>query len=68
MKAGDKVVITRTLYENYPFFSVGDYAILEKMDDGGDWWADFSINDSVEGDGCWCLQQPVCEFKLVEEH
>ena len=58
MKAGDKVVITRTeSIKN----RIGSVATLAYQDSGGDWWARFDDDFEI------CLQNGFTEYELVDK-
>jgi len=62
-KPGDKVVITAI--PAYPYFKVGEIAILKEEEDG-DWWAEFPTER--EGNTQWRLSETCgIKFKKVKD-
>jgi hypothetical protein len=67
MKEGDIVVMKSDSEESFNYvhyWKKGDKAKLLYKDGGGDWWADFSINDKYYDDGQWCIGNNPNEFTL----
>ena len=63
MKVGDVVVITKTP-EAYEYYSVGDRARLIKQYEDGDWFADFTINETYFEKGVWFIQPGMAECEV----
>ena len=57
-KPGDRIRVTAVPESDYPYFSVGDSAILLQQDEDGDWWAYFE-EKKEHGRSVWCLQENI---------
>lgn len=64
MKAGDTIEVLR---DCDPYYHKGDKAVLVERSsaDPRDWWADFSGNAEVYGDGFWCAGYANEHFRVV---
>lgn len=66
IRLGDIVEVTATPYWGYPYFKIGDRALIFRKDEDGDLWGNFSINKDFVDDGEWCLQKSIgTRYKLV---
>ncbi len=67
-KVGQEVeVISVALENNGVFFSIGDKGTIVYIDNDGDPCVNFNehSNDSVKGDGVWCIHQDFHDAVII---
>jgi hypothetical protein len=69
-KPGDRVRVTAVPEVDYPYFSIGDIAILLRQDEAGNFWADFEERHGRRHErSVWCLQKNMgTRFEKLTSH